>query len=255
MHESHSPRLARLALVGDRSPSVQAHVRIRGLLDALARRDHLVLDAYWVPTEDVEASGALDGFDAVWLVPGSPYRSETGAIAAVRAARERTVPFLGTCAGFQHALLEFARNVCGHATAAHAENQPEAEDLVITPLACSLVGHEGLVEIAAGSLAERVLAAERTVERYRCSYGLGPGYLEVLSANGLRFSGVDEEGQPRIAELPGHPFFLTTLFQPELAGDGTRPHPIVRGLAVAAVQHAAAGAADRAEPHQGPADW
>lgn len=253
MHESQTSRPARLALVGERSPSVQAHLRIPGLLDALAHRDHLVLDAYWVQTQDVEASGALDGFDAVWLVPGSPYRSEAGAVAAVRAAREGAVPFLGTCGGFQHALLEFARDVCGHATAAHAENQPEAEDPVITPLICSLVGHEGPIEIAAGSLAERVLAAERTVERYHCSYGLSPSYLDVLSANGLRFSGVDEEGQPRIAELPGHPFFLATLFQPELAGDGTRPHPIIRALATAAVQHAAACTADGAEPHPGTA--
>jgi CTP synthase (UTP-ammonia lyase) len=45
----------------------------------------------------------------------------------------------------------------------------------------------------------------------------------------------------RIAELPGHPFFLGTLFQPELQGDGTQPHPVIRALAEAAVRHASAG--------------
>ena len=139
---------ARIALVGDRSPSVRSHTRIPGLLEALARRDQLILDAYWIPTPDAESPGALDGFDAVWLVPGSPYRSEEGALAAVRTAREQGIPFLGTCAGFQHALLEFARNVCGRSGAAHAENRPEAEDLLIVPLACSLVGHEGAVEVS-----------------------------------------------------------------------------------------------------------
>lgn len=133
--------------------------------------------------------------------------------------------------------------MCGHATAAHAENQPADEDPVITPLTCSLVGHEGPIDIAAGSLAERVLAAERTMERYHCSYGLSPAYLDVLSANGLRFSGVDEEGQPRIAELSGHPFLLATLFQPELAGDGTRPHPIIRALAASALEQPMLGVA------------
>ncbi|GAA2837141.1 CTP synthase [Kitasatospora paracochleata] len=229
---------ARLALVGDRSPSVRSHARIPGLLDALARRDQLVLDAYWIPTEDAAEPGALAGFDAVWLLPGSPYRSEAGALAAIRTAREQGVPFLGTCAGFQHALLEYARAVCGLAAASHAENDPAGADPLIVPLACSLVGHEGAVLVDPGSLAAEVLGAERTVERYHCSYGLGDAHLEVLRAHGVRFSGADESGAIRIAELPGHPFFLATLFQPELAGDGSRPHPIVRALAAAAVRHA-----------------
>ncbi|GHG99117.1 CTP synthase C-terminal region-related (seleno)protein [Streptomyces lanatus] len=229
---------ARVALVGDRSPSVRAHTRIPALLEALAQHDQLVLDAYWIPTEDAESAGALNGFDAIWLVPGSPYRSEAGALAAPRSAREQGIPFLGTCGGFQHAVLEFARDVCGLTGVNHAENRPEAEDLLIVPLACSLVGHEGAVKVEAGSLAERVLGAERTVERYHCSYGTSPAYLDVLRAHGLRFSGVDEAGDVRVAELPGHPFFLATLFQPELTGDGTRPHPIIRALASAAVERA-----------------
>ncbi|MFJ5797702.1 CTP synthase C-terminal region-related (seleno)protein [Streptomyces decoyicus] len=229
---------ARIALVGDRSPSVRSHTRIPGLLEALARRDQLILDAYWIPTPDAESPGALDGFDAVWLVPGSPYRSEEGALAAVRTAREQGIPFLGTCAGFQHALLEFARNVCGRAGAAHAENRPEADDLLIVPLACSLVGHEGAVEVTPGSLAERVLGAERTVERYHCAYGADPACPDVLRAHGMHFSGVDEAGDVRIAELPDHPFFLATLFQPELADDGRRPHPIIRAWAFAAAERA-----------------
>ncbi|MDH6137824.1 CTP synthase (UTP-ammonia lyase) [Kitasatospora sp. MAA4] len=241
MTEPVNASTARVALVGDRSPSVRAHARIPGLLDALVRRDQLVLDAYWIPTQDVESADVLAGFDAVWLVPGSPYRSEAGAITAVRTARERGIPFLGTCAGFQHAVLEFARDVCGLSGVNHAENQPDADDLLIVPLACSLVGHEGVVNVESGSLAERVLGAERTVERYHCSYGTSPEYLDVLRAHGLRFSGLDEAGEVRIAELADHPFFLATLFQPELAGDGTRPHPIIRALASAAVEHAAKG--------------
>lgn len=225
--------------MGDRSPSVRAHIRVPALLDALARRDQLVLDAYWIGTQDAEADDALAGFDAVWLLPGSPYRSEAGAVAAVRTARERGIPFLGTCAGFQHALLEFARHVCGLPDVQHAENRPEAEDPLIVPLSCSLRGHEGVVEAAAGTLAQRVLGAERTVERYSCSFGPGAAHLDVLRAHGLCFSGTDPDGEVRMAELPEHPFFLATLFQPELAGDGTRPHPVIRALATAAVEHAA----------------
>ncbi|MEU8032696.1 hypothetical protein [Streptomyces sp. NPDC049099] len=231
---------ATIALVGDRSPHVVSHTRVPLLLDALAARDRLVLDAYWIPSEDAEAEGAVRGFDAVWVLPGSPYRSEAGVLAAVRTAREEGIPFLGTCGGFQHALLEFARNVCGLTGVAHAENDPDATDLLIEPLACSLVGHEAAVTIEPGSLAESVIGSPRTVERYFCSYGPSR-HLDTLRAHGLRFSGHDEDGQVRVAELPGHPFFLASLFQPELAGDGSRPHPVIRALAQAAVEHAASG--------------
>lgn len=230
-------RTARVALVGDRSPNVISHTRIPLLLDALADRDRLVLDAYWIPSEDAGAKDAVRGFDAVWVLPGSPYRSEAGVLSAIRTARVEGIPFLGTCGGFQHALLEYARAVCGLTRVAHAENDPDAEDLLIEPLSCSLVGHEAVVTIEPGSLAESVIGSERTVERYFCAYG-PTRHLDTLRAHGLCFSGHDEDGHVRIAELPGHPFFLATLFQPELSGDGSRAHPVVRALARAAVEHA-----------------
>ncbi|MGW3112171.1 CTP synthase C-terminal region-related (seleno)protein [Streptomyces sp. NPDC001091] len=234
-------RTATVALVGDRSPNVVSHTRIPRLLDALAERDQLVLDAYWISSEDAEAEGAVRGFDAVWVLPGSPYRSEAGVLAAVRTAREERIPFLGTCGGFQHALLEFARDVCGLTGVAHAENDPDAEDLLIEPLTCSLVGHEAAVVLEPGSLAESVIGSTRTVERYFCSYGPSR-HLETLRAHGMRFSGHDTDGQVRVAELPDHPFFLASLFQPELYGDGSRPHPVIRALGRAAVAHAATAA-------------
>ncbi|WP_329333402.1 hypothetical protein OG866_09845 [Streptomyces sp. NBC_00663] len=231
-------RTARIALVGDRSPDVASHARIPLLLDALAERDRLVLDAYWIPSEEAAAEDAVSGFDAVWVLPGSPYRSEEGVLAAIRTARVTGIPFLGTCGGFQHALLEYARDVCGLARVAHAENDPDADDFLIEPLACSLVGHEGVVTIEPGSLAQSVIGSERTVERYFCAYGPSR-HLDTLRAHGLRFSGYDEDGHVRIVELPEHPFFLASLFQPELSGDGSRPHPMVRALARAAVAQAA----------------
>jgi CTP synthase (UTP-ammonia lyase) len=224
-----------VALVGDRSPSVRAHARIPQLIDALRRRDGVVLDPYWIPTE--EAAGAVDGFDGIWVVPGSPYRSADGAIAAARTARERGIPFLGTCGGFQHAVLMLARDRCGIADAAHAEYGPAGE-LVIVALECSLVGHEGAIRYEPGSLMQRIMGVERSVERYHCSYGIDPAYVTALSDSGVRFSAHDDAGDVRALELADHPFFLGTLFQPELAGDGTRAHPVVRAFADACVARA-----------------
>jgi CTP synthase (UTP-ammonia lyase) len=225
----------RLALVGDRSASVRAHTRIPLLIEALLRRYGLVLDAYWVATLDVAAT-ALDRFDAIWLMPGSPYQSVAGALTAAGTARQQQIPFLGTCGGFQHALLEYARSVCGLRHVDNAETSPDALEFLIVPLEYSLI--EQAVNITPGSLAGRILGTTRSLERYRCAYGLNPGYTGPLTAHGLRFTGHDDDGQVRIAELPEHPFYLATLFQPELHGDGTRPHPIIRALAQAAIEHA-----------------
>ena len=81
---------ARIALVGDRDPAVRSHTRVPVLLDSLRNRDGLDLDAYWIPTQ--EAAEGVEGFDAVWMLPGSPYRSEAGALAAIRTAREEGIP-------------------------------------------------------------------------------------------------------------------------------------------------------------------
>ncbi|WP_371407672.1 hypothetical protein OHA10_19505 [Kribbella sp. NBC_00662] len=227
----------RIALVGDRSPHVRSHVRVPGLLDRLRDRDNLDFDAYWIPTELVD--DAIEGFDGIWLLPGSPYRSEAGAITAIRIAREHGIPFLGTCAGFQHAMLEFARNVCGATNVQHGESTPDADDLLIVPMACSLDGHEGAIQVTPGTRAAALLGAERSLERYHCSYGLDTSRLGLLREHGLVFSGYDDEGEPRIAELPEHPFYLATLFQPELAGDGTRPHPFIQAFAHAIADRSA----------------
>lgn len=232
---NHIPRIA---LVGDRSANVRAHARIPGLIDALLQREGITLDPYWISTPEAEECD-LSGFDAIWLAPGSPYLSADGAIAAVRTSREGRIPFLGTCGGFQHALLEYARNVCGLTAVQNAETTPDAEDHLIVALECSLVGHEEAVMVIPGTLAAKITGPGRRTERYHCAYGLNPEYLEALIHGGLLFSGFDDDGQVRIMELPGHPFFVGTLFQPELQGDGSSPHPIITALAVAAAEHAA----------------
>jgi CTP synthase (UTP-ammonia lyase) len=218
-----------IALVGDRSPAVRAHSRIPVLLDALREQEQIDLDAYWIPTPEAADPATLRGFAGIWLAPGSPYRSEAGAVTAARIARTAGIPFLGTCGGFQHAMLEFARDVCGMPDARHAENTDDADDALIAELSCSLVGHEGAINLAAGSRIESLLG---TVERYHCSYGIAPAYIDLLASHGMHFSGHDDAGDVRVAELPDHPFFLATLFQPELHTDGV--HPVIRGFARAA---------------------
>jgi len=231
-------RPARLALVGDRSPAVQAHARIPAVLEALDAGG-APLDPYWIATPDVDGA-ELARFDGIWLLPGSPYASAAGALTAVRVARTTAIPFLGTCGGFQHLVLEFARAVCG-LDAAHGEDDPDAVDPLIRPLRCALVGQEQLVHPVAGTRAASVLGVAPRTERFFCSFGLDPAAESTLTAHGLVVSGRDETGEVRLVELPGHPFFVGALFQPELSSTRTWVHPLITAFVDAVRTRPAAG--------------
>jgi CTP synthase (UTP-ammonia lyase) len=211
-----------LALVGDFDPSVPAH-RAIPLALALARAaspSAAALTWQWIATRDLtDAPRDLAAFSAVWLVPASPYENMDGALAAIRFARETQRPFLGTCGGFQHALIEFARNILGLATADHAETNPAADTLVVTRLACSLVEKSGDLRLAPDSLLRAAYGRDTATESYRCNYGPAPEHRATFKRAGLRFTAFDDQDEVRAAELPiaTHPFFVGTLFQPERA--------------------------------------
>jgi CTP synthase (UTP-ammonia lyase) len=104
---------SRVALIGNYNPSAIAHQAIPEALRVSADSGHSV-EGVWVPTESISnAEVQLRDFDGIWCVPDSPYASMEGALAAIRFARESGRPFLGTCGGFQHALIEYARTLNG----------------------------------------------------------------------------------------------------------------------------------------------
>ena len=227
-----------IGLVGDFDPSVPAHQAIPLALAQAAASLGLDLQCAWVPTEEVADAARVAAFHGLWCVPASPYRSTEGALRAIRHAREARVPFLGTCGGFQHAVIEFARNVLGMVDAQHAETAPEALCAVISPLACSLVEVTGGVRLLAGSRIAEAYGAANATETYRCCYGLNAEFRDRLLAGTLRATAEDEAGEVRAVELDEHPFFVATLFQPERAALVGQLAPLVTAFV-----RAAAGAA------------
>jgi CTP synthase (UTP-ammonia lyase) len=163
-------------------------------------------------------------------VPASPYRSMAGALTAIRHAREAGVAFLGTCGGFQHAVVEYARDVLGWADAEHAETAPGAARAVISPLECSLVEASGRVRLFPGSRIAAAYGAEATTEQYHCRYGLSREFRAELLTGPLRAAADDATGEVRAVELDGHPFFVATLFQPERAALDGEAAPLVNAF-------------------------
>jgi CTP synthase (UTP-ammonia lyase) len=229
----------RIGLVGDRSDEVRAHGAIPKALALASNETGIAIEHAWLATPDLrgDAGALLAPFDAIWCVPGSPYASMDGALAAIRHARERRVPFLGTCGGFQHAVIELARDVAGLRAADHAESSPHAECLVVTRLACSLVKVKGAIRFAPGSRLGAIYGSlGPVIEEYQCSFGVNEAFRAELEESGVRFTGHDDTGDARALEIPAHPFFLGTLFQFELSALEGRTHPIVVAFARAVAE-------------------
>jgi CTP synthase (UTP-ammonia lyase) len=170
-------------------------------------------------------------------------------LAGIRFARERRVPYLGTCGGFQYALIEFTRNVLGLADADTAENGSGSRHIVITPVqrpkpvvraGAPLLSGTDVVLPVADTLLAQLCGGEPLSAEYYCSLETNADYVRRWQAAGLCVTGLGEQGELRAFSLPASRFFLATLFQPQLSSRARAPHPIVTGFLRACAETAGA---------------
>ena len=98
------------------------------------------------------------------------------------------------------------------------------------------------IQVASGSLAHRIYESPVVEESYSCNFELNPLYESSITIGGLEVSGRGDNGEARILELTGHPFFFATLFRPQLASSEERPHPLITAYLSAALNVKTAGA-------------
>jgi CTP synthase (UTP-ammonia lyase) len=239
-----------ICVIGDYQPANETHTATTSALQHAAASLGHDVEVDWVPTLDVTSADAprIQGAEALLIAPGSPYLNMDGALFAITYARTRNVPLLGTCGGFQHLVVEYARNVLGVRDAEHAESSPDATTHVITPLTCSLFGQKMDVEVRQGTKAFDAYGRTETTERYYCNFGLNPAYVARLENAGLVVSGVDQDGEVRILEHPTLRFFMGTLFVPQTSSAAGDPHPLVVALVEAAVSRVNAPNESIAQP-------
>ncbi|SDN76049.1 Glutamine amidotransferase class-I [Acetanaerobacterium elongatum] len=150
-----------------------------------------------------------------------------GAVAGIQFAREHDYPFIGTCGGFQHAVVEYARNVLKIEELKHADFDIYAPNSVITPLTCSLMGLTGDVHILSGTQVSAIYSDVIAEEKYTCNFGVSADIKERLDRSGLKVVGTDDNGETRIVELGGKTFYIATLLQPQLSSTPEHPHPLI----------------------------
>ena len=218
-----------LAVVGDRDERYETHRGIDRVLASLPEG----LAGAWHATDELE----LDDVAAaagVWIAPGTPYRDRDAVLDVIRRAREHGQPLLASCGGFQHVVLEYARSVAGIEDAEHEEDQPEARDAVVARLSCSLIGQVRPVTAVPGTRAAEICGLEPFDGSHYCNYGLEPRFEAALARAGLVISGHAPDAGVEIVELPEHPFYVGTMFQPQMSPrpDG-REHPLLAAFLAA----------------------
>ncbi len=219
--------------LGDRDASYLTHREIDAALELFPDD----VERAWVSTDSSEAL-QLDVADGVWLLPGTPYRDDAAAYRAIRHCLDTGTAFLGTCGGFQYACVELARCLAG-VEAAHAETDPDAPELVVEPLRCSLYGETRLVRPVAGTRLAAICGSESFEGFHFCGYGVADAVAKRLAAAGVVISALGDDVGVEGIELPEHPFFIATAFQPQVGASETgQLHPLLTAFISAAAESA-----------------
>ena len=238
----------RIGILGDFNPEFRSHHATPDSLQHAAHKLDLKVESEWIPTPSLIGSDAekiLESFDGLWASPGSPYKSFDGMLKGIEFARRRDWPFLGTCAGFQYALIEFARNVLGIADADSAENNSGSKNIVIYPVACAVPNRQGDTPKLSGMVPEIRLRPgsylqsfygkkEIVTEEFFCNFEVNPEYEWCAMEAGFPVVARGSQGEIRAIESPAHRFFIATLFQPQLFSTEKNPHPLVMAFVQAA---------------------
>jgi len=206
----------------------------------------------WLDTTSIDADSVerrLEDVHGIIVPGGFGARGTEGKIECIRWARENKVPFLGLCLGFQMAVIEYARNVCGISDANSTEFDPRCKSPVIDILPEQkkiegLGGNMRLggkdIDLKRDSLASSLFDnASRIRLRFRHRYEVDPKYIPTLEKHGMVFSGKAPNFPiMQVLELPQdvHPYFLGTQAHPELTSRPLHPAPMFMGFIKAAME-------------------
>ena len=224
---------ARIGIVGDLNPTYPSHREIQAARDLLG--PDLAME--WVATDGAGVDDIVSGvtaYDGLWIAPGSPYADDDAVLDVIRHARERALPLLGTCGGLQYAVLEFLRHAVG-GPATHAETDGLADWNAVARLAGSLVGHERLVTPVAGTWFSDAVGGQAFTGMHYCGYGPTASAIAELTANGWQVEASAPDAPAEVLRLTEHPFFVLSLFQPQIGAIAhRRVHPLLHAFVAAA---------------------
>jgi len=190
--------------------------------------------------DSAEKISVLGDYDGIFVPYGFGPRGIEGKIKAIQFAREKGIPFLGICYGFQLAVVEFARHECGLEGANSTEIDeatslpviylmPEQRNVKAKGATMRLGSHK--VIVSEGTLAYSLYESGEIYERHRHRWEVNPEYWDILQKHGIVFSGKSPDGRRiEILELPDRFFFFASQFHGEFRSRPGKPEPEYYGF-------------------------
>lgn len=222
---NHKEGKVNIAMVGKYVTLADSYVSVNHALKHAGAKigKSVVID--WIDSEEIENTDNLQNYDGILVPGGFGTRGSEGIIQTADFARERNIPFLGICFGFQLAAVAFARNVC-HLSGA---NSTEIDPKTINPIIDLLPEQKDLsdmggtlrlgaseITIHADTLAKSIYGADTISKRHRHRYEVNTKYMDEFANNGMIFSAHSDEGRRmEMLEIPKHKFFVGVQFHPE----------------------------------------
>lgn len=241
----------RIAMCGKYTNLADSYISINEALRHAGAKLGVHVSLDWIETEVVERDRSvlesLLNYDGIMVLPGFGSRGVEGKIMCVNFAREKNIPFLGICFGFQMAVVEYSRNVLGLKNANSTEIDPNTPypvvDLLPEQRGLSVKGGtmrlgESKILLEPGTIAYALYGCRVISERHRHRYEVNPDYWNLLRSAGIVFSGKSEDGRRiEFIELRNHRFFLASQAHPEFNSRPGKPSPPYLGFIKAAWEY------------------
>jgi len=235
--------VVRIALCGKYAELADSYVSVNEALKHAGGACDARVEIDWIETEVFENEPSncsiLSRFDGILVPGGFGSRGTEGKIATLAYAREKNIPTLGICFGFQMAVVEFCRHL-GLKNANSTEIDPKTPypviDLMPEQIGVDVKGatmrlgaHE--IRVLPNTLASYLYGRDMISERHRHRYEVNSEYISQIEKAGGVFSGRSVDGRRmEIFELPDKYFYMGTQFHAEFKSRPVRPSPPYYGL-------------------------
>lgn len=218
----------KIAMVGKYVTLADSYVSVNHALKHAGSAIDKDVSIEWIDSETLDGNmERLAGFDGILVPGGFGTRGSEGIIKTANFAREKNIPYLGICFGFQLAAVAFGRSVCGleNANSTEVDSKtlhpvidllPEQKD--VSNMGGSLRLGTNDIIIKENSLAYKIYNSEIIFKRHRHRFEFNKQYLDKFIDNGMVFSGESDNGKRmEILEIPSHKFFFGVQFHPEFS--------------------------------------
>lgn len=252
----------RIAIVGKYVTLADAYLSVIEALTHAGAHHRAEVELVWVSAEDVEESGParwLSEVDGILVPGGFGPRGVEGKIAAIRWAREQSIPYFGLCLGLQLAVVEAARHLSDLPDAQRI-NSPEFAPDTPHPVVHLMPGHSkdgvlggtmclGSSECHAepGTIVAEAYGSTVFYERHRHRYEANEAYRKTMEQTGIVISSVSKDGRIETIERRDHPWFVACQFHPEWNSKPGRPHPLFAAFVGAVLAQGNVPATNRVE--------